>query len=326
VSLGTDGNPGNAPSASPMISAFGLYIVYQSAATNLSSTTVTGGTQQVYLFLSCNGAAGAIAGCSPATQILSIDQSSNAGDASSVNAVIDPLGLTVAFQSLADNIIAGVSANGFQQIYLRPTCLEGAPFLGPGCLQPAVLVSGAAGNQPGTADSVTPAIAVGSIVAFATSAPNILPKPSASTQILATNICLGLPGTTQCSPSGMLDVSVDASGNPGAGNSSNPAVNGVTAAFTSLASLQSGVTGQQVYAATVCLPVRAPCSATATVISASGSSNIGGDFASVGAGGFATFSSAGSSIALGTQEIFLAIPPAPAGTGAVAKLRKSKPE
>jgi hypothetical protein len=327
VSLGTDGNPGNAPSANPSISAFGLYLAYQSAATNLSATPVSGGTQQAYLLLSCNGAAGAIAGCKPATQLLSFDQSSSAGDASSVNAVIDPLGMSVAFESLADNIVAGVPTNGFQEIYVRPTCLEGAPFLGPGCAQPPVLVSGTSSNQPGTADSVTPAIAAGPIVAYATKAANLLPTPSGSQQILAANICLGLPATTQCSPSGTLDLSEDQNNQPGTADSSNPAVNGVTAAFTSLASLQTGAAGQQVYAATVCLPVMAPCSPTATVISTDGmGNNIGGDFASVGAGGFATFSSAGSSIAPGTPEIFIAIPPAPAGAGPVAKLRKSKPE
>ncbi|HEV2490196.1 MAG TPA: hypothetical protein VGT03_10340 [Candidatus Acidoferrales bacterium] len=324
VSLGTDGNPGNAPSANPSISAFGLYVAYHSAAINLTSTPVNSGTQQVYLFLSCNGAAGAITGCKPTTQLLSFNQSSSAGDFSSVNAVIDPLGMSVAFESLADNIVAPVSANGFQQIYVRSTCLEGDPFLGPGCTQISVLVSGTSGNQSGTADSVTPAIAVGPIVEYATRAANLFPPASSTEQILATNVCLGLPGTTQCSPSGTLALSVDSSGAAfSAGDNLHPSVNGVTAAFTGV---QSSTTGQQVYAATVCLPVMAPCAPTATVISASGGSNIGGDFASVGAGGFATFSSAGSSIAPGTPEIFIAIPPAPAGAAPVAKLRKSKPE
>jgi len=122
----------------------------------------------------------------------------------------------------------------------------------------------------------------------------------------------------------MLALSVDQNGALGTADSSNPSVNGVTAAFTSLATLQTGATGQQVYAATVCLPAMAPCAPTATVISASGGSNIGGDFTSVGTGGFAAFSSAGSTVAPGTPEIFLAVPPPPAG--AVTKLRRAKPE
>jgi hypothetical protein len=324
VSADSSGNEGNAASANPAISAFGLYVAYQSAATNLTSAAVSGGTQQIYLFLSCNGAAGAIAACTKGTQLVSFDQSGSAGGANSTNAAIDPLGMSVAFESSADNIVAGIAGNTFQQIYLRPTCIEGIPFLGPGCAQPPVLVSGTAGSQPGTGDSITPAMAAGPIVAYATRAGNLLPAASSNQQILAANICLALPATTQCAPSGALALSVDQNGNAGTADSSNPSVNGVTAAFTSLASLQTGAAGQQVYAATVCLPVMAPCAPTATVISASGGSNIGGDFASVGAGGFATFSSAGSSAALGTPEIFLATPPAPAG--AVTQLRKIKPE
>lgn len=324
VSADSSGNEGNAASGNPAISAFGLYIAYQSLATNLTSTTVSGATQQIYLLLTCNGATGALAGCTKATQLLSFDQSNNAADASATSPAIDPLGMSVAFQSAANNIVAGIASNGFQQIYLRPTCLEAVPFLAPGCAQPPVLVSGAAGNQPGTGDSIAPAMAAGPIVAYASRAGNLMPAASANQQILATNVCLSQPATSQCSPSGMLALSVDQNGALGVGDSSNPSVNGVTAAFTSLASLQTGASGQQVYAATVCLPVMAPCAPTATVISASGGSNIGGDFAAAGAGGFAAFSSTGSSVAPGTAEIFLVTSPAPAG--AVTRLRKSKPE
>jgi hypothetical protein len=324
ISADGSGNPGNAASANPAISGFGTYIAYQSAATNLTSATVPAGTQQVYLFSNCNGPAGAIAGCTKGTQLVSMDQTGAGGNANSTNAVIDPLGMAVAFQSNAGNIIPGLASNGFQQIYLRPTCLEAVPFLA-SCAQPAVLVSGGAGNQLGTSDSVTPAIGVGPVVAFATSAANLLPKASGNTQILAANVCLGLPATTQCTPSGMLDVSVDAGGNPGAGDSSNPAVNGVTAAFTSLADLKSGGTlaTAQVYAATICLPGIPSCSPNAMVLSADSSNNpIGGDFAAIHRG-FATFSSAGSSVAPGTPEIFLAIPPAPPN-GFIARQRKGR--
>lgn len=327
VSADSTGNEGNAASANPSISAFGLYIAYQSAATNLTSPAPSGTTQQIYLFLSCSGISGAIAGCTKGTQLLSFDQSGFAADANATSAAVDPLGMSVAFATAADNIAAGIPGNAFQQIYVRPTCLEGTPFLGPGCSQTAVLVSGTSGNQLGSGDSIAPAIAAGPIVAYATHAQNLMTAASTSQQILATNICLGLPATTQCSPSGVLQLSETNANPPQAGNgdSSNPSVNGVTAAFTSLATnLQSGVTTQQVYAATVCLPAMAPCQPTATVISASGGSNIGGDFAAVGAGGFAALSSSGSTVAPGTPEIFLVVSPAPAG--AVAKLRRTKPE
>lgn len=324
LSADATGNEGNAPSANPSISAFGLCVAYQSAATNLTSTTVPAGTQQIYLQLTCNGISGAIAGCTKGTELLSFDQSGFGADANATSAAIDPLGMSVAFATAADNIKPGVPGNAFQQIYARLTCLEGLPFLGSGCTQTTILVSGTSGNQLGSGDSVTPAIAAGPVVAFATRAANLLPAASSSEQILATNVCFPIPATTQCSPSGMLALSVDQNGALGTADSSNPSVNGVTAGFTSLATLQTGATGQQVYAATVCLPAMAPCAPTATVISASGGSNIGGDFASVGAGGFAAFSSSGSAAAPGTPEIFLAVPPPPAG--AVTKLRRAKPE
>lgn len=329
VSTDGSGNPGNGLSVNPTISAFGLYIAYQSFATNLTSMAVPTATQQVYLFSNCSGASGTIAGCMKGTQLISFRQDGNAGDANSQTPALDPLGMSVAFQSLADNIVSGIASNGFRQVFLRPTCLEGVPFLGP-CIQPAVLVSGAAGNQLGTGDSVAPAVGIGPIVVYASQAANLMPKPEPASipnafQVLATNLCLGLPATTQCSPSGTLELSVDSSGNPGEGDSVNSPVNGVTAAFSSLANLQSGGPSatSQVYAATVCLPAMAPCTPSSTQISAGGN-GIGAEVGSVGAGGFVAFSNTGSSVAPGTAEIFLAAAPPPAG--AVTKLRRAKPE
>ena len=324
VSADSTGNEGNAASANPAISAFGMYIAYQSAATNLTSTPVPNGTQQIYLELTCNADGGMIASCTKTTQLLSFDKNGNGGDQSSTSAAMDPLGMGVAFASAADNIVASIASNGLQQIYLRPTCLEGVPFLGPGCAQTPVLISATGANQPGNGSSGTPAMANGPVVVYATRAANLMPAASSNQQILATNVCLGLPATTQCSPSGMLALSVDQNGALGTGDSSNPSVNGVTATFTSLASLQSGVPGQQVYAATVCLPGVASCTPSATVISVSGIFIIGGNFSSAGAGGIAAFASAGSLVAFGTPEIFLTGTPAPSGS--VTRLRQTNPQ
>lgn len=51
--MGVDGKPGNAPSSNPTISGFGLFVAYQSTATNLASVAVPAGVQQVYLYESC---------------------------------------------------------------------------------------------------------------------------------------------------------------------------------------------------------------------------------------------------------------------------------
>lgn len=305
VSQGAGSAEGNAPSTNPSISAFGLYVAFQSSATNLTSTTVPAGTQQIYLFASCNAIGGAVSGCKPDLQLFSTDANNNPGDNNSVLPSVDPAGLTVAFQSLADNIVAGIASNGSQQIYLRNTCLSSEPFLQTGCQQQTVLVSADAGNKPGAADSLTPGISNGSFVVYATRAANLLPANATGQQILGTNICIGIPSTVSCTPSGNLMLSVDQTGLPGQGDSSNPAIAGTRAVFTSLATLVPGVTGQQVYAANACIPPLAPCAASITLISVDAQSNpLGGDFGAAGGGGYATFSTAPSP----TPQVFLAAP------------------
>ncbi|MHB8525898.1 MAG: TolB-like translocation protein [Candidatus Acidiferrales bacterium] len=306
ISQGTGGAAGNAPSTNPSISAFGLYIAFQSSATNLTSTTVPANTQQIYLYGSCNAAGGAVAGCTPGLQLFSTDANNNPGDNNSVNPSVDPAGLTLAFQSVADNIASGIASNGAQQIYLRSTCLAGVPFLTAGCQQQTVLVSADAGNKPGTSDSITPAVSGGgSFVVYATRAANLLPSNASGQQIVGSNVCISVPSTISCVPSGNLVLSVDQTGAPGQGDSSNPAVTGTLAVFTSLATLVPGATGQQVYAANACIPPLAPCSASTTLVSADATKNpIGGDFASAGGGGYAAFSTSTSA----TPQVFLASP------------------
>jgi len=304
VSQSPSSSPGNAPSTNPTISAFGLYIAFQSAATNLISTTVPANTQQIYLDSTCNGANGAVNGCTAGIQLFTLDANNNPGDNNSIRPSVDPTGLTVAFQSLADNIVSGIASNDAQQIYLRTTCLSGTPFLQAGCQQQTVLVSGDAGNKPGTSDSVTPADS-DSFVVYATRAANLLPANASGQQILGANVCLGIPSTISCVPSGTLALSVDQTGAPGQGDSSNPAIAGTRAVFTSLATLVPGVTGQQVYAANACIPPLAPCSASTTLISVDANNNpLGGDFGSVGGGGYAAFSTSTSA----TPQVFLAAP------------------
>lgn len=300
--------PGNAPSLAPSISAYGLYIAFQSSATNLTATTVPASVQQIYLYQNCSGAPGAISGCSAGISLLSTDASGNAGDADSVAPSIDPAGLAVAFESLADNMISGAASNGARQIYARTTCLEAAPMLQAGCTTQTVLLSGDASNRPGTSDSITPSLTDdGSLFGvFASAAPNLLPQNAAAQQILGTHVCVNLPTTIPCAP-GLRVLSVNSSGQPGAAASSNPFAGGTRIVFTSLASLISGVTGQQVYGVPACAP--GPCAFSSTLISAdSAGTAIGGDFGALGGGGLAAFSTTGSAGASGTGEIFLAAP------------------
>ena len=301
--------PGDGPSTNPAISASGLYIAFQSSATNLTSAAVPAATQQIYLYLTCNGVNGAIAGCTPGLQLVSTDANGNAGDANSVTPAIDPAGLAVAFESLADNIISGTASNGARQIYLQTTCLEGVPFLQAPCGPQTVLVSGDTSNRPGVSDSITPALADdGNLVAvYATSAANILPANATVQQIVDANVCVTLPSTVPCGANGTRVLSVDQNGAPGNGASSNPSAAGARVVFTSLASLVSGASGQQVYGATLCVPP-ATCSATTLISADSTGAAIGGDFGALGGGGFAAFSTTGSAGASGIGEVFLAAP------------------
>src|SRR5207253_8298583 len=67
---------------------------------------------------------GPLVACQPSTPVLeSVDAAGNAGNKDSTNPSLDPGGLVVGFQSLADNIVASTPGNGVQQIYLRATCL-----------------------------------------------------------------------------------------------------------------------------------------------------------------------------------------------------------
>src|SRR5207302_4789492 len=79
VSASPTGAPGNAPSTNPSLGAFGLFVAFQSAATNLVSQSVPSGVQQVYLYRGCNAlpVLNPVAGCQPSTALLSVDASRN---------------------------------------------------------------------------------------------------------------------------------------------------------------------------------------------------------------------------------------------------------
>ncbi len=300
--------PGNAPSLAPSISAYGLYIAFQSSATNLTASHVPANVQEVYLYQSCSGVAGAITGCSAGTTLFSKGANGNAGDADSVTPSIDPAGLAVAFDSLADNMVSGIAANGASQIYVRSTCLEAVPLLQSGCKTQTVLLSGDASNQLGASDSITPSLTDNGALfgVFASAAPNLLPQTAVAQQILGAQVCLTLPTTVPCTP-GLRVLSVSSSGQPGAAASSNPSAGGTRVVFTSLAGLLSGVSGQQVYGVPACAP--SSCASSPTLISVNSSKTpIGGDFGALGGGGLAAFSTTGSAGASGIGEIFLAAP------------------
>jgi hypothetical protein len=313
VSASPAGAPGNAASTNPVLGAFGLFIAFQSAATNLVSQSIPSGVQQIYLENGCSVLPNPPANCPLNNVLFSVDASGNPGNKDSTNPTMDPPGLVVGFQSLADNIVANLPGNGSQQIYLRATCAAlTVPVLVAPCRTTAEAASVDANGKLGTGDSVTPVVSTGGdISAFATRAPNLLPANTTSQQIFEANTCFGATGDP-CVPTTGGVISVDENGKPGQGDSFNPAFGGIIRiAFASQASLLTGVVGQQVYARDVCTffgGVGCPSSMVLVSVDSSGKP-VGGDHVTMDyMDKFATFSSAGSSTTSGPTQVFLAAP------------------
>jgi hypothetical protein len=314
VSASPSGEPGNAPSTNPVAGAFGLFVAFQSSATNLVSQSTPSGVQQIYLWRGCNALLDATAGCQSGITLESVDASGKAGNKDSTNPALNE-GLVVAFQSLADNLVANTPGNGFQQIYLRNTCLAlTSPAPGVPCGNNPQAVSLDSNGHLGTGDSVTPGVgAFGMVTVFATRAPNLLPPNTSNQQIVAFNTCFAVPEIPCVASKGGV-ISVDQNGMPGQGGSSHPTITGLDrVAFTSQASLVLGVTGQQVYGVNGSFPCAqaGPCPWMPPVLVSVDSSGkpMGGDYAALDlAGQFATFSSVGPGSTSGPTQIFLTAP------------------
>lgn len=114
----------------------------------------------------------------------------------------------------------------------------------------------------------------------------------------------------QCGAPNALVISVDQNGVPGQGDSSNPATNGQSFAFTSQATLIPSISGQQVYTSSSCLFGTVGCTSNVKLVSGDANGKpLGGDFAAMEASGtFMTFATLGSASSPGTSEVFLADP------------------
>lgn len=329
VTIGVDGKPGNAPSANPTISGFGLFVAYQSTATNLTSIAVPAGVQQVYLDQNCpviafpgSGQPGSpLPGCTAATTLASLDASGNPGDKDSVNPSLDLVGLNLSFESMADNVVANMPGNGFHQVYLRSLCVNlpipttaGAP---PCAANSTIAISvDAQGNLGTGGDSVTPSTGpLGSVVAFASTATNLIAGGTSGSRIFVRNLCISFFQPPGC----MVDTRFIPVANPGTMSQLVPNSNPVISfnnhvAFGAVLGPTSNVADQlAVGAAVVCFGTTATCVTLSSPVvvsnGASGSPTGATNPAIDGAGLFVTFSGTPVNSTLGTtQEIFLAAP------------------
>jgi trimeric autotransporter adhesin len=173
VSVTADGTAaGNAASSAPSLGSDGRFVDFASAATNLVTPNLPGGTPaQIYQRDTCTGASG----CTPATALVSVaTDGASPANAPAVEPAADSTGRFVAFSTAAGNF---ASANGQAQIYVRDTCAEAS-----GCTPKTVFVSQSASGVAGNAASTSPALdAAGKFAAFVSLADNLVTNDATPT-------------------------------------------------------------------------------------------------------------------------------------------------
>jgi len=232
--------PGNAPSAHPAISNTGLFVAFESTATNLGATAPNpDATLEVFERSTCVTTGGLASGtCVPVTSIASTPDGATPADGASSEAAVSNDGRFVAFASTAKNLVAGVGPT--QEVYVRDTC-NGEDVLITACSPSTQLVSTPDGVTAANALSEHPSIngcgvtttcTTGQVIAFASFATNLGPLAS-NTQngienIFARNSCAVLPtSTTLCVPYTLLVSQPGGTAPPPAnGQSVAPAISG----------------------------------------------------------------------------------------------------
>jgi hypothetical protein len=166
ISVATATTEGDASSALSAISADGRFVAFASLAGNLVSGD-DNGVADVFVHDTCVGAA---PDCTPSTVRASVASDGTQGDSESSSPAISADGRFIAFESFANNLVAG-DTNGVSDIFLRDTCFA-APA---GCSPSTVRVSVASDGTEGSAGSTGAAISADSrFVAFESFANNLV--------------------------------------------------------------------------------------------------------------------------------------------------------
>ena len=256
ISIAPDGSAANGDSlVAASISQTGRYVAFQSAATNLTSGSASG-IYQIFLRDTCLGA---IASCTPSTQLVSVTDDGSPPNAQSRDSAVSADGRYVAFDSGASNILPGYSicSPSLNCVFLRDMCTG----VSTGCTPETVLASVA---DDGTAlDGASPTISPdGRYVAFNStgSAPGV-------NQIVVRDMCNGAP--SRCTPS-TSTASLNSAGQPGNANSLHQQLtpDGRFAAFVTYASNMSNPNTtsdwQSFWVRDTCTGAAAPCTPTTT--------------------------------------------------------------
>ena len=192
VSVANDGSLPNGNSRSPAISANGRYVAFDSSASNLfPGSTQTNGYAHVFLRDTCIGAP---ASCIPSTSLISVASDGTQANNDSRGAAISSDGRFVAFVSSATNLVPNDTNNGFEETFLRDTCL-GAPSCIPTTTRVSVANDGSQANGPSGIASIS---ADARYMTFVTGATNLVPNDPKATVVLH-DTCFG--AATGCAPS-----------------------------------------------------------------------------------------------------------------------------
>lgn len=208
VTTAPDGTPANGDSlVPPSISATGLYVAFQSNATNLDPGPASA-FQEIYERETCIGAP---PGCNPSTIRITVTFNGSAVNGHSRDSAISADGRYVAFDSSATNILpnSGVcgSQPGLMCTFIRDTCI-GAPS---GCVPTTtpVSVDATGAIAPGSGPAMTPD---GRFIAFGSSLTVLGLGSGSNGDIFVRDTCNGAP--TGCTPTTAF-ASASSSGSPG---------------------------------------------------------------------------------------------------------------
>jgi len=208
------GASATASSLSPAISSDTRYVAFVGPVPD-PTTDASTGTDNVYVRDTCAGAA---AGCTPSTALISVAADGTAADGESASPSMSADGRYVAFVSFADNLVAG-GASGYGDIFLRDTCVGAAA----GCTPSTTLISLAAGGAFANGASDSPSIsASGRYVVFSSLATNLVTGTTTTSdepQIYLRDLCVGAAAgcqatTTQLSVSSSTSTPTSTGSNP----------------------------------------------------------------------------------------------------------------
>jgi IPT/TIG domain/WD40-like Beta Propeller Repeat len=181
--------------SSPGVSADRRYVVFAMASTD-GYVEAPGTAQNVFVRDTC---AGAPAGCTPATSLVSVATDGLAGNGDSTLPSISGNGRYVAFVSWATNLADG-DTNGVSDVFVRDTCVGAVPGCVPTTQRVSVATGGAQANGPSTSASIS---ATGRYVTFRSEASNLDPavSPSAGAHSYVRDTCIGAADSENCTPS-----------------------------------------------------------------------------------------------------------------------------